>query len=316
MNAPAQDFCSRCSIPSESLSFGFIMPDAQSRARVQRLARGDIRSDDLTRLFLFARDHCDGRETVRDIGDFVAHHSERNRGIITKSTRDWFAVARYFFSNIAAEILDPLKMPAATKDYFEIAINRIDAQTIRNETGLRRPAANALMNEIVSRLMQNGDGTWALPNRTRSEHNLVNCVSSVMVVKPAFSADRLCEDFIATLKSNGLITKEEIANCAVELRNTIQLYAVAAMHHCVVQIGDGTKTQLKAKPEPGLKQIQVLAPIPNLFSAPNAPVTYVTTAMFTAELDPVVHCHPDLIANAEWDLEIEVAPDKRLSPLQ
>lgn len=293
------------------------MPDAQSRARVQRLARGDIRSDDLTRLFLFARDHCDGREPVRDVGDFVAHHSERDRGIITKSTRDWFAVARYFVPNIAAKIttLDPLKMPAAAKDYFEIAVNHIDAQTIRDKTGLRRSAAYALMKVIVGRLTQNADGTWALPNRTQSEHNLINCVSSVMVVKPAFSAERLCQDFIATLKSNGLITKEEIANCAVELRNIIQLYAVAAMHHCVVQIGDGTTTQLKAKPEPGLKQIQVLAPIPNLFPAPNAPVTYVATAMFTAELDPVIHCHPDLITSPEWNLEIEVAPDKRLSPL-
>lgn len=43
------------------------MPDAGLRARVERLLRGDLRIDDLTRLFLYVRDRCDGREPVREI---------------------------------------------------------------------------------------------------------------------------------------------------------------------------------------------------------------------------------------------------------
>ena len=87
------------------------------------------------------------------------------------------------------------------------------------------------------------------------------------------------------------------------------------MHNCVVQIGDGrTTVQLKAKPR--TKKIEVLAGVPNLFAAPKAPVTYVTAAMFRAELHPESYCHPDLLANRDWNLEIEVAPDKRLSPLR
>jgi hypothetical protein len=142
-----------------------------------------------------------------------------------------------------------------------------------------------------------------------------------MVVKPAFSADHLCDDFIATLKSNGLITKDEISKHGDDLRVTIQLYAIAAMHNCVVQIGDGTTTQLKAAPVG--KSISVSARVPNLYSAYNAPVTYIAAAMFTAELDPDVHCHPDLrvtgtpphAKNQEWNFEIELAPNKLLSRL-
>lgn len=74
------------------------MADAKSRAKVQRLLSEDFRPSDLADLFLFTRDHCDGRESVVDIGDFVAHHDERDRGIITRSTREWFAVARYHAS--------------------------------------------------------------------------------------------------------------------------------------------------------------------------------------------------------------------------
>jgi hypothetical protein len=88
------------------------MPDPKSRARVQRLLSGTFRPDDLTGLFLYARDHCDGRESVAEIGHFVAHHNERDRGIVTRSTRDWFAMARFHmprFQNQNAAFDDPKK---------------------------------------------------------------------------------------------------------------------------------------------------------------------------------------------------------------
>lgn len=49
--------------------------DAKSLARVRRLLDGGLRLDDLTNLFLYARDRCNGRESVQEIGDFVAHHN-------------------------------------------------------------------------------------------------------------------------------------------------------------------------------------------------------------------------------------------------
>jgi hypothetical protein len=67
------------------------------------------------------------------------------------------------------------------------------------------------MQGLVGRLTQNADGTWALPSyTTKDEMKLANCVSTVMVVRPAFDGRVLTEDFMTTLKSNGLTTKEEI----------------------------------------------------------------------------------------------------------
>ena len=86
------------------------------------------------------------------------------------------------------------------------------------------------------------------------------------------------------------------------------------MHNCLVQIGDGTTTQLKATPELASKEITVNAAVPD--AVPNQPRVLVSASMFTVSVDPSVHCHPDLLANRNWNLEIEVAPDKRLSPLQ
>lgn len=290
------------------------MVDAKSRAKVQRLLSDDFRPGDLSDLFIFARDHCDGRQTVTDIGDFVAHHNERDRGIITNSTREWFATVRYHmsvFSGGQPVPLDRAKMPTATKQYFKVAANRLDAKLIRDKTGLRRAIAYERLGKIADRLIENGDGTWALPNDlTNAEAKLIECVSSVLVVKPAFLADRLIEDFIVTLKSNGLITKEEAKSNNEFLRTIVQLFAVAAMHNCIVQIGDGTTTKLKARPESPAKHINVNAAVPN----PREPKIFLATSMFTADLDPALHCSTDL-QRSDWDFEIEVAPNKLLSRL-
>jgi hypothetical protein len=288
------------------------MVDAKSRARVERIIRGDFRPDDLTGLFLYARDHCDGRESVTDIGDFVAHHSERDKGIVTRSTREWFLTIRfngYFYPDKPRD-LD--RMPPPTKDFLEISVNRLDGEILRKETKLRRSEAYKLMQKIIERLTKNADGTWFITNVTPIERRLLECACWYIVSRPAFEADRLCDDFIETLKSNGLITKEEIKQHKKDLDILVKLYAVAAMHNCIVQIGDGTTTQLKARPEIEAKRIEVSAGVP--FSG--NPAILIASSMFTVDLDPTVHCHPELISSREWNFEIEVAPDKKLSPLR
>jgi len=288
------------------------MADPKSRARVERLLRGDFRTEDLTQLFLYARDRCDGREPVAEIGHFVAHHSERDKGIVTRSTREWFAVMRFHAPQLAqpAKQLDARAMPPATREYFKIAVNRIDAKIIRSSTGLRRADAYKAMNEIADRLSQNQDGTWSLPaNLNPNEVDLINCVISNIVAKPAFLGDRLCDDFTATLKSNGLITNDESRRHKDLIHTLVQLFAVAAMHNCVVQIGDGTTTQLKARALG--QEINVNAVVPDA-----VPGIMIATSMFTAHLDPAVHCHPHLVADGDWAFEIELAQDMRLSPLR
>jgi hypothetical protein len=300
-----------------SCSFGFVMPDPKSRLRVERLLRGDLRPDDLTNLFIFARDHCDGCESVVDIGDFVAPHSERNRGIVTRSTREWFATARYHAAALRPKgppQFDGGKLPPVAQEYFKIAVNAMDSRIIRERTGLRRAAAYNTMLSVAKRLNKNADGTWALPaDLSKDEAALVDCVSTVMVVKAAFDANRLVEDFLATLKSNGLITKDELRQHAKAIGIFVQLFAISVMHNCVVQIADGTTVQLKAKAEKDAKRIDVNAPIQNAF--PHVPGVLLATSMFTVNLDPAVHCHPNLLAG-DWDFEIEFAPEGLLSRLR
>lgn len=290
--------------------------DAKSRARVSRLLSGDFRPDDLTHLFLYARDHCDGRASVAEIGHFVAHHSERNKGIVTRSTRDWDTVARYHMSRFGPggpHPLDGRAMPNATKQYFRIAATRIDPKKIRSDTGLSRADAHARLRDLAERIQQNPDGTWALPNIiSQAEITLVECVSSYLVVRPAFEAEHLVRDFLATLKSNGLITKDELRTRSAAVSSLILLYAVSAMHNCVIQIGDGSTCRLEGSADILNNKIEVQATVPA--AVPGRPTVGIACSMFSIDLDPMTHCHPDLL-NGHWLCDVEVAPDKRLVPL-
>jgi hypothetical protein len=73
----------------------FVMSDARLRVRVERLLRGDLRTDDLSTLFLALRDRSNCAEVVSEIGDFVAHQDERTKGITTRSVRDFFTTLKF-----------------------------------------------------------------------------------------------------------------------------------------------------------------------------------------------------------------------------
>lgn len=79
----------------------------------------------MSRLFLFARDRCDGREAVQEIGDFVAHHSERTKGIVTRSTKEWFTTARFAIETSGRVLDDPQKLPSVTPEYLRANVQRL-----------------------------------------------------------------------------------------------------------------------------------------------------------------------------------------------
>ncbi|WP_292055531.1 hypothetical protein [Martelella sp.] len=281
---------------------------------MERLLNGEFRPDDLTGLFLYARDHCDGRETVAEIGHFVAHHNERDKGITTRCTREWFASTRYLvpaFFEDGSGGLDASRLPSTAVEYFRIAVNRVGPATIKKGTGLKPGQANKILQDVIGRMSQNGDSTWRLPNDLKEiETSLLNCVSSTFVSKSAFEEERLVEEFIATLKSNGLVTNDEVREKRATLATLIPLYAVSAMHNCLVQIGDGTTTQLKGSAS--LDGIQVSASVP--LAAKDGGDIFLVSPMFRTGLSPNQHCSDELVLTT-WDFEIELGPDKRLSRL-
>ena len=71
---------------------------------IDRLVRGEFKSEYLTELFLWARDIEAGREPLlRDIGDFIAHRQKREKGLTWQRAQDFVDCARATFVDHSKE---------------------------------------------------------------------------------------------------------------------------------------------------------------------------------------------------------------------
>src|SRR5450759_1802598 len=108
------------------------------RIRVERLLRDDFRVEDLTTLFLALRDRCEGREAIREIGDFVAHRDERTKGITTTAVRDFFTSSRFVVEyNLAKKSLSMADLPANFMDILYATFRRLDNKILKSQTHLK-----------------------------------------------------------------------------------------------------------------------------------------------------------------------------------
>jgi len=277
------------------------MVDTGLRGRVTRLLAGNFRADDLTRLFLYARDRCDGRESVQEIGDFVAHHNERSKGIVTQTLRDFFVIAQFQIPTLG-QTIDGARLPSIFPEFLKAQAKRTTAQAFR-QANIRRSDAHKLLPSIIKKLQHNADGTFALvPQHTNTEVALINCLCAHLTASPAFSLDRLFEDFSATLKSHGLLQRSEMRPFET-LRPAIGLFAASLMHNCNIVLKDQSVSQLKINISDE-NDLTVLATV-SVITAAN-PVL-IAFPIFSTGLRPTACCDELLLAGGpSWSSDVEV----------
>jgi hypothetical protein len=283
--------------------------DAASRARVERLLKGDFRPDDLTSLFLYARDRCDGREPVQEVGDFVAHHDERTKGLVTRETRDWFITSRVTISGIASPF-QASQLPPNFREFLSASLRRMGPSIKQYATSLS--VASRMLPGVLKKFVVKPDGTLAIPsNLPANERKLIEILATRLVVRPAFTSDRLFNDLSETLRSNGLLHRNELHRFK-ELKPVIALFAVSVMHNSDVNVGDGRKCKLKAAADGVGETMHVQASVPTIAN----PNLRVASSIYSTDLKSEEHCDQLLLTSPKpWDFDIEVGPNQKLVKL-
>lgn len=276
------------------------------RARVQRLLNGECRSDDISRLFLYARDHCDGRQSVREIGDFVAHHNERTKGIITEEVRDWYRTAA-FMALVVTRKINWVKLPADFAEFLDASVRRTPPKMIKHHSGLQHAHARSIARNIIRRLVRNDDGTVSLPTHlSGAEGALIKILCGNITARPALDHQRLFVDFTATLRSNALLKKDEVTVFNA-LRPAIALFAVSEMHDCVIQLGNGNVSRLRAG---------VGASAHICVDAPLEEPAW-SSAIFSTDLKAAEYCTPELLdVPPPWSFPLELVAPGLLAQLR
>lgn len=313
------------------------MSDPSNRARVERLLRGERRTDDLTRLFLYIRDRCDGRESVQEIGDFVAHHDERTKGLVTRCTRDWAVSATY----AAAYLNRPLNfssLPPYYPKFLEASSRRLPSAQIAKLTGHSLKEVHKLLPRAIGRLASKPDGSLTISSQsTEADRALMWGLSQILVVQSAFDSNRLFDDFAAALRSNGILHKGEMT-AFEEVKTFVTLFAVTVMHGCVVRLDGDKAVRLNAITDfEGVLKVEaavkVLVPDPTqpfvLKSAEGAerPIAWplpvedrevvFSSGIFDTDMLAKDCCEEALLSSSgKWDFPIELSGTGKISKLE
>jgi hypothetical protein len=285
----------------------YAMPNAALRARVERLLRGDIRLDDLSHIFLDIRTNCPS-ESVREIGDFIAHNADRNKGIITTTVQDWaitWEFQEWVRQNNLGNAADLSRRPPNYTQALKSSFRQMDDFVIKERTGLTLSAARRALDIITRQFLKNEDGTLKYTGSpTRPEYNLMALLSTVVVSKPAFTDDSLFADFKARLRYLGALRKTE-ADHLDTLKQTIALFAMSKMHNVELR-APGVNSKLIAK---------ISAPIRDGWMNVGAEGT-LPTRLFATSLKSEDCCEADLLAIPQpWACEIELTPGMKLAKL-
>jgi len=280
------------------------MKATELRQRVERYIRGDRRVEDLDRIFLGLRDRCYGFASIREIGDFVAHRDQREKGPVTETVRNihlsldsWLHQGEGRFPDLAkAKRICAANLRTATDV-------QLDARL-----GLRREVVKAVLAQAIKKLE-----TDRFDKVTKREQAVFNYLAGAFIWNPAFTDNQVVED-LATVptKAGALLGEERDAFNAN--RAFLALYITALMHDSAVVMDDGSRFDLFAGFDNDQKQIEVKARIElaGWGKRVTAPI-----CIFWTNLNGYDHCSDDLAAMPGiWSGVIEIDPSGRLAGLR
>lgn len=283
------------------------MLDDDLRIRARRLATGQRRTEDLDRLFLGLRDRGEGRLSIREIGDFVAHRGQREKGLVTQTARDVFTSVDVWSRPLRRQPVARADVVRAVRANFRLASD----QQIKKGCGMRR---SIVRRRLDSALLQFERGEILRDQ----EMAILKYLGTTFIWKPAFTDIQLFTEFRNILYHRGLLTKAEWVS--IETAKTfLTLYTIALMHGVRVTFDTGLRSELRA----GFSNRQGHLEIKILITFDDAPKPIMSPiCMFLTSLRPEEHCAPQLLDLGTcalpdaWNAPIEVGANGKLTLIQ
>src|SRR5580693_1780998 len=277
--------------------------DLQRRAR--RLLAGDRRPEDLDRLYLGLRARSCGFDTVREIGDFVAHRDTRDKGLLTQVGRDVFTSVDVW--SLAMRGLTPswADIGRAADANLRLAT---DAQ-LKAGCGCGRASARKRAERALAKI-----DSQELPSLVEAE--TLDYVGNRFFWKPAFLAHQLADEFGRLLVVGGLIDPSELV-ALPSASDFLALHALAVMHGASPFFKPGQPARLLAGFSNRERRLEVKVEI--VFAELAMPLMP-PICLFLTDLQPEQHCAPSLVCAEDvlvdhWNGPIEVGADGRLTAL-
>jgi hypothetical protein len=287
--------------------------DPEFRSRVLRLLNGHGRPEDVGRLYMGLRFRSFGLPSFREVGDFIAHSEERDKGVVTDELRGFFKMLR-FQTQYWHKPFDwnhlPAEFPALLKSNFE----RLSSADIKQETGLNRKDAKRHLRSALQNFYKRPDGGIYLQFQlSREEDAVTKYCASRLSLRSAFTGEDLYRDFQSVLLKNKLL--EEMEKPALKrLQPLIVLSAIPFMHHAIVRLDNGWAATLAGGVIKGNIVVNARTHIADL-PHPDSDRILFSAVIVETNLKAQDWCHPTLATTVEWKTPIETTHEPRVIPL-
>lgn len=282
-----------------STCYPLLMLDEDLARRLDRLLRGERRCDDLDRLFLGLRERPGACGSVREIGDFVAHRGQREKGPVTERARD-----------ILTSFESWLRISVHGGPFTSNEVRKVAEANLRNASQAQLSARLGMTRAVAKSVLAQGfkkleNGRRATPREVRT----IDYLGGAFIWNAAFTDESLTNDLVCMLSEAGLLKKADHDRFR-GLSAFIALYVVTLMHGSAVLLDSG-RADLTAGFANKDNHLEVTARLS--VSGQPKPV-FATVCMFWTTLKAATHCAPTLLADgACWARPLEIDGDGRLA---
>ena len=278
--------------------------DDDLQRRTDRLFGGSHRTDDLDRLVLGLRSRAGSRDCFREIGDFVAHRDQRQKGPVTQIARDVFTSLEVWSLGLRGKSPTWADIERAARANLRIA----SEEQLMTGCGCSRATAHQKLDRAFKKIGRE-------QRLKESEANVLTYLGNRFIWKPAFSSDQLFSEFVDVLEENG-ISYEREQPTVPSLKTFVTLYALSLMHGSAIVLESGNVVMLSA----GFANERRVLEVKANFSLPDfgKPVT-APVCLFLTDLHPEDHCEDDLLERDDlvlpdqWAYPIEIGKSGRLA---
>lgn len=278
--------------------------DEQLKARLNRLMSGDLRTEDVAKLYVGKRSSSHGHASFRELADFAAHPDLRNKGPVTERIRDMRTTFKPMIDNAF------VPKSATIEQLLARAVSNLrmanDEQIKRFSNGLSRKQTEATLKSALEKMRAKAVGSLSPLERLI----LIRFGDSV-IWNPALRAQEVFEDFRAVMIKNKLMTEKDCSKLG-GARTLIILHAITAMHGTEFDLGDQIGGTLQAGFDNQYGNLEITT-APHLTGHPKS--VSLKIAMFWTDLAGKDHvCEKLLNRPGPWDFPIEIH-DNKLCPI-
>lgn len=276
---------------------------------------GELNTRDLDVLFLWLRERSFGNRAVAEIGDFVAHSDERQKGFAWNGAKWLFDQADF----LGRRVPPHTALPVTVEQFRSAALGGFELYPpaeVKTKLGIgKKMARRALMSALDAVVEPQKTRLIVSRDLTAREAEVLDYFSTRLISQPVFTGGTLVSQLQTCIVKNGLSANLS-GGLPPSMRDFVVLYAVEKMHLAKIRQSDERIVGLfasKAPAEPnGPEYLQISAGRTVSFQQREGNVIF---PLYTTNLEAKDWCEPDLLEQFPWDMPLEISPSGKLQML-